>query len=446
MAPAQSHASPKGGRVVKLRSWSRRRHPLLLLAVASSVACRADVPREEPPRTPQVTSATDTPAVDTLASARDVADTSAAAPPVDATPVQTTLVTLETSGDGPLSRVVGGLLTEREIVLAEASTARLHFYDRTTGRFVRSAGRPGSGPGEFRQLARVQRVGQAIYVWDWELRRLSVWSVDGTFLRTVELVGEPGESAPEPIGVFADGTVLAERVVPGGGFSAGGGVERPPEPMVIAPRQQLSWHAADGAYRATLRAYRGSESFVAPNGGGGATVTGALFGRQAAVAVSGSTFVVLSSEADSVVQYASDGTVCRRLRPPPSPAVRVQRADVQRERARLPAPQGPLNFTAVFDRQTPPTHFPAFGWNAPRSVPLASASDGSLWLLRYGGVRSRETVYLRFSPRGELLDSLQHPTMARLLDADGDLVLLATADADGAEQVVLIRRERRGTR
>lgn len=92
---------------------------------------------------------------------------------------------------------------------------------------------------------------------------------------------------------------------------------------MITPRKELSQHVADGVRRANLRESRSSESFVAPNSGGGATTKGAIFGRQAVVAVSGSTFVVLASTVDSAVQYASDGTALRQLRPRAHPRRRA---------------------------------------------------------------------------------------------------------------------------
>lgn len=409
-------------------------------------ACTAETPADKttvvtPPEAPVAAvreSASDS--APTRALALDTAPDSSTSAPTSSP--QTVHVITE-SGDGPLANIVGGAFTDRELVLAEASTARLHFYDRETGAFVRSVGRRGSGPGEFQRLEWVQRRGDQLYAHDRELRRLSVFALDGTFLRTVTLQSEAGARQPMPIAVFADGSILGERVMPEDGVSAQG-VLLPKVPSVMAVRYMLSRHAPDGALLATLVQYRGSESFVAPNSGGGATSGPALFGRRGAAVTVDETVVVKSSEADSIVQYTHDGTRLRALRPPPTRAVAVRAADVARARA-LAVPKGaaPFDIGAVFDLQTPPEHFPQFGWASNRRLPpVTSASDGSLWVLRYGGVRSKATVYLRFASDGQLLDSLRTPDEAMVLDAARELLLLGTLDGDGADRVLLLRRAR----
>ncbi|MCU0617445.1 MAG: hypothetical protein MUD17_10250, partial [Gemmatimonadaceae bacterium] len=100
---------------------------------------------------------------------------------------------------------------------------------------------------------------------------------------------------------------------------------------------------------------------------------------------------------------------------------------------------------AVFDQQTPPTHFPRFGWGGRVRLPvLSSTQDGSVWLLRYGGVRSRTATYLRFAANGQLRDSLRLGDEARVFDARDDLLLVGTTDDDGVERVLLLRQRARG--
>jgi len=163
-----------------------------------------------------------------------VLDTTAEAASRSPGPTVDTVHVMTESGDGPLANIVGGAFTDHELVLTEASTAQLHLCDRATGAFVRSVGRRGSGPGEFRRLEWVQRRGDALYVYDGELRRLSVLALDGTFRRTLTLQGEAGASSPTPIAVFADGSILGERVMPEDGVSAQG-VLQPTVPSVWTP-------------------------------------------------------------------------------------------------------------------------------------------------------------------------------------------------------------------
>ena len=360
-------------------------------------------------------------------------------------PTFDTLHVFEESAAGPLSRVVGGALTDRAVIVAEASTGALHRYDRATGAVLGRAGRLGSGPGEFRRLERLEARGNALYTWDDELRRLTVWSHEIVLQRTVPLTGEPGAVVPEPLDVFPSGELLAARIIPEEGVSANG-VLLPRTASVIAPRYALSRHAPDGLRLNALTSYRGRQSFVAPNAGGGATSGGALFGRHGAAVVSGDAIVVLSSEHDTLVRMAADGRRLGVLRVPRDVPVAVQRADVARARS-LAVPPGrlPFDIGAVFDQQTPPTHFPRFGWGGRVRLPvLSSTQDGSVWLLRYGGVRSRTATYLRFAANGQLRDSLRLDDEARVFDARDDLLLVGTTDDDGVERVLLLRQRTRG--
>ena len=70
------------------------------------------------------------------------------------------------------------------IVVADAGSRELRFFDGS-GKFLRKAGRRGSGPGEFRWLLRVYRHGpDSVLAYDHGANRLSVFSLDGAFART----------------------------------------------------------------------------------------------------------------------------------------------------------------------------------------------------------------------------------------------------------------------
>jgi hypothetical protein len=73
-----------------------------------------------------------------------------------------------------LGDIIGlGKLDSDEWVLYDRAAHQLRFYDRN-GRFLRSSGRDGEGPGEFRSVYYMQVVaGRTIYVYDQQLRRLS---------------------------------------------------------------------------------------------------------------------------------------------------------------------------------------------------------------------------------------------------------------------------------
>jgi hypothetical protein len=66
---------------------------------------------------------------------------------------------IETDPDHALDRVVGAVtLKDGSIAVADMGSMQVRVYDRA-GRYVRSIGRAGSGPGEFRQVTGLFRAG-----------------------------------------------------------------------------------------------------------------------------------------------------------------------------------------------------------------------------------------------------------------------------------------------
>ena len=61
----------------------------------------------------------------------------------------TPLFTIGDDPDEPLHLVIGAVLTDDALILAEESTYSLRFYDRATGRLLRAVGQKGEGPGDY---------------------------------------------------------------------------------------------------------------------------------------------------------------------------------------------------------------------------------------------------------------------------------------------------------
>ena len=95
---------------------------------------------------------------------------------------------------------------------AGRTTARFHFvveYDRQ-GQLVRTIGRQGDGPGEFRSPHRLGLVGDTLWVSDDSHRRLSFFGIDGKFIRSEAITGvaTTGMSPAMPIALTADGYII----------------------------------------------------------------------------------------------------------------------------------------------------------------------------------------------------------------------------------------------
>jgi hypothetical protein len=98
--------------------------------------------------------------------------------------------------DGPLG---GAFLANGSIVIRDGGTSTLTFLD-ALGRPIRSAGREGDGPGEFRRLSAIFPVPDGSGVWTWDSRssRMSHFDENGDYLTSLTpRIGSA--SAPEAI-------------------------------------------------------------------------------------------------------------------------------------------------------------------------------------------------------------------------------------------------------
>lgn len=97
----------------------------------------------------------------------------------------------ESAGDEPLNRIQAVVtLGDGRVAVANGMPPQVVVYGADGGR-VAMVGRPGEGPGEFRGMSSlVERAGDSLAVWDPGTMRLSVFSADGSFGRSMDLRGE----------------------------------------------------------------------------------------------------------------------------------------------------------------------------------------------------------------------------------------------------------------
>ena len=107
---------------------------------------------------------------------------------------------------------IGGVirLSDGTIVVADGASSELRFFD-STGRHVRTVGRPGQGPGEFTRLELIARLRGDTIVAGGYTGVPSFFSPSGVFLRQARQPGSGGDVPPGPrvqLGVFDDGSRL----------------------------------------------------------------------------------------------------------------------------------------------------------------------------------------------------------------------------------------------
>jgi len=118
-------------------------------------------------------------------------------------------------------RVTDAKLVENdELLVVNAGTQEVRIFNRA-GAYLRSFGREGEGPGEFRVPTRAFVWGSdSVAVWDYRLRRMSVFTLDGAFVRHVR--PELQAVNPDIVGVFDDGSFLVtdhRMEIPTSGFA-----------------------------------------------------------------------------------------------------------------------------------------------------------------------------------------------------------------------------------
>jgi hypothetical protein len=104
---------------------------------------------------------------------------------------------------GPLARLGDGT-----VVVALASELRFFAAD---GTWVRTVGRKGEGPGEYRDIESLDRIrGDSLVVWDRGTRRVTWLARDGSFARDVRISQEQGNMV-DAAAVLDDGRLVTAR-------------------------------------------------------------------------------------------------------------------------------------------------------------------------------------------------------------------------------------------
>jgi hypothetical protein len=124
---------------------------------------------------------------------------------------------LEVGQELDLEHVAGALrLSDGRIVIAESGDNSIIVF-APDGQVLTRFGRKGSGPGEFRDISRVQRIRgtDSLLVYDLLLNRGSVFEPGGRLVREFSTMNARGGVLPTIAGVFADGSLLmADVAVP----------------------------------------------------------------------------------------------------------------------------------------------------------------------------------------------------------------------------------------
>lgn len=100
-------------------------------------------------------------------------------------------------------------LEDGSIVVGDGGSSQLRFFD-PHGKHIRSAGRAGSGPGEFRELLWLSgTAADTLVAWDVGSRRIVVYDRHGNFARSYAVPADPEFPLAVPEQVYPDGSILS---------------------------------------------------------------------------------------------------------------------------------------------------------------------------------------------------------------------------------------------
>ncbi len=341
------------------------------------------------------------------------------------------LATLSSRAE-PLFQVVGGLIAGDALIVAEQSRGEIHFFSRR-GAHLRTVGRLGNGPGEFTQLAWIQRLDSQLFAYDQSERRLSEFTVDGDFVRATTVHPREGE-AFRAVGVLPNGTLLArsQSLIP-----------PPVAPRLVTRRSSLMRYAITAETQAErIGEFAEGAQYEEPRPRGGRSVAELPFGPQSDIAVTAAGIVIV--ELDSLLRILDATGKVEAVRSPallPSRSEPVTAADKAAARRIFTADAPPrLKWGEVFDRMPIPRTRPRLGWAGPHAVRLlAPTTSGHLWITEFGGIHDLRVSWIVLDARGKQLGRVSSTQEATVLDAVDDLVLLLLWDVDGVESVQLRR-------
>lgn len=316
-------------------------------------------------------------------------------------------------------------LTDGRLVVANGGSNELRIFG-PDGKWQKSVGRQGSGPGEFQQLGWLDvGTGDTLRTYDWGLLRFSVFSSDGVFLRTVSLrsIGQH-----RPAGVLADGRLIVQRqnfVTP----DSKPGVGRDTLPLQV--------YDDTGNLSDSVGRFPGSEHLI-QTGKGSVSVSSLPFGKDLFVVAHGSRLYVGTSDGPEILVKTPDGVTERIVRWRTAP-VAVTPGDIEAYIAAASEgwPPGREERRDRFVRMLREAPFPK--WK-PSYAGLLVGPEGWIWVRRYTEPdKSAPTTFEVFDSTGRWLGEVGMPAGYTPTQITPGFVVGTWLDADDVRHVRVYR-------
>jgi hypothetical protein len=312
-------------------------------------------------------------------------------------------------------------LTDGRIVVANAGSFELRFYD-ANGSHTLSAGGEGGGPGEFRGIMGLAAVaGDSLFVFDWRNQRVSFFDARGTLSRTAQLEFLPAMGGfPMIVAPFDDGSLLVgvrtyERSI---------GISRD---KIVYVRSDSEGHLID-----TLAVLPGGEMhFMAQEN---RRILGDRpFGRYPQHAVYRDGFFYGSGDRYEIEYYGDDAQLRRSIRRAQA-NMEVTDADVEGYTRNQLENAGDERQRQINERLLADVTFPA---TFPAYRNFIVDAEGNLWVAVYGRPGDESPRWTVFDSNGQMLGEVSIPERFTVYQIGSDFVLGRWRDDLTVEHVLL---------
>lgn len=330
--------------------------------------------------------------------------------------------------DGPeeylLHRVMSAIrLDDGRIVLSNNGSQELRFYD-SEGQFLSASGQAGEGPGEFRNIGLLHRLGaDSLAVIDFGLFRISVFDEGGDFARSFR-IAEGSPELPFPDGLFADGTFLTS-------------VHEADAPDY----QELGWFRGQNEYRrydregkllGSLALLPGEEYYRGTHPDGSGFTYSPNHAVRPWAAAGADTWFYGSGDRFQIEERSASGELLRILR------LERERRPMPEEvaEARIDAQEGSSGSSSPLRSLSMPEFLPTHEWILVDRV-------GNVWMSEYV-VLDEEPRWQVFDCDGRWLGQVAMPRGGRVTDIGDDYLLGVWRDDMDVETVRLYELRKPG--
>jgi hypothetical protein len=321
-------------------------------------------------------------------------------------------------------------LGDGRIVVASAGTQQLRIYG-ADGRLLHSVGRSGEGPGEFRAPFWLGRLrGDSIVAWDVALRRFSIFTPSGEFVRSVRPAGSPGVF-PQAVGVLPDGRFVLAASTSSQVLPAPGQARRDTVAYVVID--------STGTVVDTLGRFPGAEMIAVGTPATGFLLRPLPFGRQTVTAVRDGRLYVGTADRYEIAAY-EPGLGLRALYRAHRQGPSVTQEDVREYRRTLVTLGGNAQTRAQNAKLLEGAPVPS---RMPPLTALEIDSAGNLWVQdpqKPGN--ARESVWRVLAPDGRMQGTVRLPAGLSVKQIGSDWVLGVVVDRDEVEHVRVHRLTR----